>query len=220
MQRIQSAEAADTISNNPRPMGGGGYPGGYPGRYPGGGYPGGYPPGGYPPGAGYPYPDEVPRGGGKDIAGDPKMQPLIHPSELITVDLPNPKQEVDVTDDTFHKLMLYTDGRQVPAKQTDPANVVVAAHWSGDQVITDEKSPLGGKLTRTFELSKDGRRLYESLHIDYGKKPSISIRYVYDATSADVQSGETEADPDRPTLKRNPDSEDGGSAPIAPDGRH
>jgi hypothetical protein len=138
------------------------------------------------------------------------MQPLLHPSELITVDVKNP--EVDVTDDSFHKLAIYTDGRQIP-KQTDDAHQEVVAHWSGSQLVTDEKSPLGGKLSRTYELSKDGHRLYESLHIDNGKSGSISIRYVYDATSTDVQSGDQEADPDRPMLKRHSDSDgsNGGS---------
>jgi hypothetical protein len=200
-QRVRAAESADTINSNNRPRTG--YPGGYPGRYPGG-----YPPGGYPPmGGGGPYPDEIPRGA-KDIAGNPKMQPLIHPSELLSVDLKNP--EVDVTDDNFHKLILYTDGRQLP-KQTDNSHLEVIAHWSGSQLVSDEKSPLDGKMSRTFELSKDGHRLYESLHIDNGKSAAISIRYVYEATNSEPQSGDQESDPDRPVLKRH--SDDGSNSP-------
>ena len=58
---------------------------GYPRRYPGGGYPGG----GYP-GGGYPYPGgggSRPQYSGPDIAGNPKMQPLINPPGSLTVDL-------------------------------------------------------------------------------------------------------------------------------------
>ena len=130
------------------------------------------------------------------------MQPLLHPPELITVEVKTP--EVDFTDDNFHKLILCTDGRQLP-KQADDANLQVLAHWSGSQLVSDEKSPLGGKMSRTFELSRDGRKIYESLHIDNGKSSSISIRYVYDATNADAQGGEQDADPERPVLKRHSD---------------
>ena len=181
---------------------GGGYPGGYPGRYPGGGYPGNGPMGG-----GYPYPGDggpygVPRGGGKDIAGNPKMQSLIHPSESLNIDLKNP--EVDVTDDQFRKLTLYTDGRQLQ-KQTDENHQEMAAHWNGSQLVSDEKSPLGGKMSRTFELSADGRRFYETLHIDNGRSKTPMVnRYAYDAASSDAHSVQ-ESDPNRPVLKRHSD---------------
>ena len=79
--------------------------------------------------------------------------------------------------------------------------------------MSDEKSPLGGKMSRTYELSKDGRRLYESLHIDNGRSGSISIRYVYDATATDIQERRQEADPDRPMLKRNSDSDESRRSP-------
>ncbi len=175
----------------------GGNVGGYPGRYPGG-YPGGYP------GSG----GRMPQNTGQDIADNPKMQPLIHPSETLTVNLKN--SEVDVTDDQFNKLILYTDGRQLP-KPTDSTHQKVAAHWNGSQLVSDEKSPLGGKMSRTFELSQDGRKLYETLHIDNGRaKTPLVIRYVYDISNSHMQSGQ-DSDPDRPVLKRN--SEDGDSSP-------
>jgi len=133
------------------------------------------------------------------------MQPLIHPGDSLNVDLKNP--EVDVTDDQFRKLTVYTDGRQLQ-KSTDNNNQEVTAHWNGSQLVTDEKSPLGGKMSRTFELSGDGRRLYETVHIDHGKRPAIVIRYVYDPSNADVQSGLGTDDPDRPVIKRHSDDSD------------
>jgi hypothetical protein len=130
------------------------------------------------------------------------MQSLIHPSESLSIDLKNP--EVDVTDDQFRKMTLYTDGRQLQ-KQTDENHQEMAAHWNGSQLVSDEKSPLGGKMSRTFELSTDGRRFYETLHIDNGRsKTPMVIRYVYDAASSDVHRVQ-EADPDRPVLKRHSD---------------
>lgn len=197
--------ADDSGGATPRPVGGG-----YPGGYPGGGYP--YP-GGYP-GGGYPYPGGgVPEISGRDLADNPKLQPLINPSHDLTIDLKssaavgaqnNVPAEVDITDEDFNQLVLYTDGRQLPKQQTNTNNRdEISAHWNGTQLASDEKSPLGGKLTRTYELSKDGRQLYETIHIDHGKKTPIVIRYVYDATSTAVEPGD--ADPNRPVLKRRAD---------------
>ena len=133
------------------------------------------------------------------------MQPFIHPPDIMDIDIKNP--EVDVTDDHFKKLIIYTDGRQLP-KKIDEDHPEIVAHWSGSQLVSDEKSPLSGKMSRTYELSGDGRRLYETVHIDHGKRPAIIIRYVYDATNSDVQSGLGTDDPDRPVIKRHSDSDD------------
>lgn len=106
-------------------------------------------------------------------------------------------------------MILYTDGRQL-AKQTDASRQEILGHWNGGQLVSDEKSPLGGKMSRTFELSSDGHKLYESLRIDNGKsKTPLTIRYVYDATNADAGTVQ-EADPNRPVLKRHDDA--GGSS--------
>src|ERR1700689_3096503 len=125
------------------------------------------------------------------------MQPLLHRSNWLTIDLKDP--EIDFTDDESHKLILYTDGRHWP-KSTDTNNQEVAAHWDGSQLVSDEKSPLGGKMYRTFELSRDGRQLFETLDIADGRSYTpITIRYVYEIAS------EQDSDPNRPVLKRNPD---------------
>jgi len=66
----------------------------------------------------------------------------------------------------------------------------IAAHWNGSQLVSDEKSPQGGKMSRTFELSKDGRQVYETISIERGKnRGSLSVRYVYD-TARFEQSAE------------------------------
>lgn len=217
-QIVRDAEppSSGTTGGNPGGAPGGGYPGGgYPGGgYPGGGYPGGgYPGGGYPgggyPGGGYPgggrrggYPSGGQQNTGQNIEDNPRMQPLIHPSALLTIELKNP--EIDVTDDDLHKLSLYTDGRKLQ-KSKDNSDQEVAAHWAGSQLVSDEKSPLGGKMSRTFELSQDGRQLFETLHIANGRSDTpIIIRYVYDIAGSDTKS-EQDSDPNRPVLKRNPD---------------
>jgi hypothetical protein len=213
-QRIRAAESSNSGTAGGYPGGGnpgGGYPGGgYPGGgYPGGGYPGGgYPGGGYP-GSGYPgggrrggYPSGGQQNTGQDIEANPKMQPLIHPSGLLSIELKSP--EIDVTDYDRHKLSLYTDGRKLQ-KSKDNSDQEVAAHWDGSRLVSDEKSPLGGKMSRTFELSHDGRELFETLHIDNGgSNTPIFIRYVYDIASSDSENNQ-DSDPNRPVLKRNPD---------------
>lgn len=209
-QKVRAAESSNSGTTGGYPGGnypGGGYPGGPGGGYPGGGYPGGGYPGGGNPGGGRR--GGYPSGGGpygqntnQDIEANPKMQPLIHPSGLLDIELKSP--EIDVTDDVFHKLILYTDGRKLQ-KSKDDANQEAAAHWDGNHLVSDEKSPLGGKMNRSFELSRDGRELYETLHIDNGRSDTpITIRYVYDIASSDTENDQ-DSDPNRPVLKRNPD---------------
>ena len=132
------------------------------------------------------------------------MRSLIYPAESLAVDLKNP--EIDVTEDQFRKLALYTDGRQLE-KSIDENYQQIAAHWNGSQLVSGEKSPLGGKMSRTFELSQGGRQLYETLHIGNGRSSTpLVIRYVYDiATNSEIKNSE-DSDPNRPTLKRHPDA--------------
>jgi hypothetical protein len=207
LQIVRTAEHS-TRTDNPTNSPGGNYPGG---GYPGGGYPGGgYPGGGYPGGGpGSPNASPFPRQGGpsgrrsgSDIEDNPKVQPLLHPSNTLSFGLKDP--EVDVTDDHLNQLVVYTDGRQLQKKSYNNREEVLG-HWSGTELVSDEKSPLGGKMSRTFELSQDGHKFYETLHIDDGRsKTPIVIRYVYDATASDAPVSEA-PDPDRPVLKRNSD---------------
>ena len=127
----------------------------------------------------------------------------MYPGESLSVELKNP--EVDITDDQFRKLLLYTDGRQLQ-KPTDSRREEVAAHWEGSRLVSEEKSPLGGTMSRTFELSQDGRQLYETLHIDNGRaRAPLIIRYVYDAATNFEAGHSADSDPSRPTLKRHSD---------------
>jgi hypothetical protein len=89
--------------------------------------------------------------------------------------------EVDSTDDRTNKLVFYTDGRKIQ-KSKDNSLKQISAHWNGSQLVTDEKGPQGRKMSRTLELSSDGRQFYETWHIENGRSGSpLVIRYVYDA---------------------------------------
>ncbi|MBZ5697891.1 MAG: hypothetical protein LAN18_05030 [Acidobacteriia bacterium] len=170
------------------------------GGYPGGGYPGG----GYPGGGGGAY-------GGRDLENNEKIQQLIRPASSLSFVLKN--AEIDVTDDQYHKLVFYTDGRQLQ-KHKDNSYQEIAAHWNGSQFVSDEKSPQGGKMSRSFELSQDGRQFYETLHIDRGKsRGPLVVRYVYDvANSQNARTGQ-DADPNQPVLRRHSDDSNRVSSP-------
>jgi hypothetical protein len=134
---------------------------------------------------------------------------LIRPASSLSFSLKN--AEIDVTDDEYRKLVFYTDGRKLE-KPKDDSYQEIAAHWNGSQLVSDEKSPEGGKMSRTFELSQDGRQVYETLHIDRGKsRGPLLVRYVYDATNPQNAHSGHDSDPDQPVLKRHPDDSNSSS---------
>jgi hypothetical protein len=179
--------------------GGGGYPGG---GYPGGGYPGGgYPGGGYPGGGG----GNGRGNSGRDTETDERLEQLVRPSRSLSFAIKSADAEVEVTDEHYNKLALFTDGRKLQKPKEDSYQEI-AAHWEGTRLVTDEKTPQGSKMSRTFELSVDGRQFFETLHIDRGKsKGLLTIRYVYDVLSASAPP-DHKPDPDQPVMKRHTDS--------------
>jgi hypothetical protein len=123
-------------------------------------------------------------GSGRGMGGDvsettQQMGELVRPSSAQTIELMD--AEVDATDDRDAKLEFFTDGRKIQ-KSKDDSVKQISAHWDGSQLVTDEKGPQGRKMSRTLELSSDGRQFYETWRIENGRSGSvIVIRYVYDA---------------------------------------
>jgi hypothetical protein len=155
-------------------------------RSSGGSGPGGGPGGGPRVGVGYPYPGGGPNGpyGGRSRGEEEDdrsqaIEEFVRPAFAQTIDL---KQgEVDTTNEQDTKLVIYTDGRKLP-KQKSNAPEAILAHWDGAKLVTDEKAPQGRKASRTFELSFDGKQIYETWRVEGRKTGSeIIIRYVYDA---------------------------------------
>jgi hypothetical protein len=124
-------------------------------------------------------------GGGNDNEADrEKMQQVLDPSRALTLAEAKKDIEVDLFDDQQHKTAIYTDGRKLQ-KSKDSNNQEIVAHWDGNRLVTDEKTPSGKKMSRTYELSYDGTQLYETLKVTRGRSDStISIRYVYDQAGA------------------------------------
>jgi len=155
-----------------------------------GGGPGGGSGGGGRVGIGFPYPGSGGGGngpyggGGRGMGGDTSettehMRELVRPDFSQTIELKD--TEVDSFNDHANKLVFYTDGRKIQ-KSKDDSLQQISAHWNGSQLVTDEKGPQGRKMSRTLELSSDGRQFYETWHIENGRSGSpLVIRYVYDA---------------------------------------
>jgi len=126
------------------------------------------------------------RGGASDEEQQ-RVQDVVMPANSLTLAQKEPKDpEVDVTDDQNRKRALFTDGRKVQKPDAkDDSYDEIAAHWDGSRLVTDEKSPHGGKMSRTFELSYDGAALYETIHLMMGRSNTpLDIRYVYDPAPA------------------------------------
>jgi hypothetical protein len=142
----------------------GGNSGGGHGRM-GGGYPGGGH-GGYG------------RRGGESDEERQKMREFFTPAKAITLSMTG--AEVDLMDDRDRKRAFMTDGRKLK-KSKEENYQEIAAKFDGKRLVTDEKNPRGGKMSRTFELSSDGRELYETLRMTTGRNNTpFVIRYVYD----------------------------------------
>ena len=118
------------------------------------------------------------RGGGESDEARQKMRELFTPAKAITISMTG--AEVDLVDDRQRKRAFMTDGRKLK-KSKDENYQEIAAKFDGNRLVTDEKDPRGNKMSRTFELSSDGRQLYETLHMVSGRSNSpLVIRYVYD----------------------------------------
>ena len=91
--------------------------------------------------------------------------------------------EVDVTDDQGRKRIYLTDSRK-PQKSKDANYQESSAHWDGARLVSEEKGLHGGRITRTYELTPDGKQLNESVRLDNTHTGLITVRYVFDLTSA------------------------------------
>jgi len=126
------------------------------------------------------------RGGGGNESDEDRerMQEVVNPTRALTVAEAKKDVEIDLFDDQERKTAIFTDGRKLE-KTKDSTTQEIAAHWDGNRLVTDEKTPKGQKMSRTYELSYDGTQLYETLRLTRGRSNSqISIRYVYDQAEA------------------------------------
>ena len=123
------------------------------------------------------------RRGGQENDSDQErqgMHELLNPARSLFLGEARKDAETDLFDDQDRKRAFFTDGRKLQ-KSKDDKYQEIAAHWDGTRLVTDEKSPRGGKMSRVFELSPDGKQLYETLHLTTGRSNTpVVIRYAYD----------------------------------------
>jgi hypothetical protein len=95
--------------------------------------------------------------------------------------------EFDLVDDRGRKQILYTDSRKLHKSKDDKLQEF-AAHLDAGRLVYAEKRPPHATVTRTFELSPDGRQMYETTEIDNGSLAvPVDVKYVYDAAPASAQ---------------------------------
>jgi hypothetical protein len=124
---------------------------------------------------------------GQNQQDNQRIQALIAPPMSMNLAQKEPNgPEVDMVDNQNDQIVFFTDGRKLE-KSNDPSKQEIAAHWDGNRLVTDEKNPRGGKLTRTYELSYDRTQLYETVSFNMGRSP-VSIRYVFDETAGQGQA--------------------------------
>jgi len=143
--------------------------------------------GGYPGGGGY---GGRRMGGGQGMREEDRqwMQEVMNPPNRLTLAEAKKDVEVDSFDDRERKRAFFTDGRKLQ-KSKDANYQEIAAHWDGTRLVTDEKNPRGGKMSRTYELSYDGTQLYETLHMTVGRNNTpLVIRFVYDQAPRSTRS--------------------------------
>ena len=88
---------------------------------------------------------------------------------------------VELFDDREHRRMFYTDGRKLQ-KSKGPDYEEIAAKWDGTKLVTDEKGAHNGKISRSYEVSSDGKQLIEMVHVSDSKgNHPATVQYVYDA---------------------------------------
>jgi hypothetical protein len=136
---------------------------------------------------GFPIGSHGGRRGGESVEERQRMESAISPANSLTLAQKDPKDpEVDLTDEQSRKRALFTDGRKLQKPDSkDDSYQEIAAHWDGSRLVTEEKSPRGGKMSRTFELSYDGAQLYETLRLTTGPSNTpLDVRYVYDPVSS------------------------------------
>jgi len=129
----------------------------------------------------------VPWAAMENTAGIEAERATIAPANSLTLAQKDPKNpEVDLTDDQNRKRALFTDGRKLEKPDSkDDSYQEIAARWDGSRLVTDEKGPRGGKMSRTFELPYDGAQLYETIRLTVGRSNTpLDLRYVYEPVSA------------------------------------
>jgi hypothetical protein len=160
--------------------GGGGYGGGHHGGgggYGGGGYGGGHRGGGgYGGGGG--------RGGasgsGSDASRGASRPSLRPPAEMAVTQI---EPDVVVVEPEAQIRTLHPDGHKYKS-ETDGTEV--QARWEKGQLLVETTTPRGSKVTETWSVSPDKRRLIVTRKIESQWMSGVTVKTVYDSGTAEA----------------------------------
>jgi hypothetical protein len=155
-----------------RGHGGGGF--GPPGGHRGGGGAGGYGP---PPGGGGGW------HGGRGASDTSERERLFNPPAEITVTHLEPEISVVETEGRIRNL--HPDGKKYKA---EGGEAEVKTRWEGKALVVETSGERGGKVTETWTLDPEKRRLTILLRLERPSWPEVSLRRVYDAEAAPSSS--------------------------------
>jgi len=162
----------------------GGWNGGMGGMGGGGGYGGGHHHGGEGEGGGRPPGDAEGEGrGGGDSTRAPALNDVTRPPMTILV---------EKTDSTIvlseraraHEVLTFGDPT-ITGAAIEPDVPHAHAKWRGHTLVSERAGPRG-KITRTFELTKDGKQLIITTHREGSDgRPPLDFKRVYDHYTGD-----------------------------------
>lgn len=75
--------------------------------------------------------------------------------------------------------VVHPDGVERQSRLEGLGNVRVKSRWKGERLVVERRLDSGAKITETFELATEGRRLYVTTRIS-GIPRKIEFRRVYD----------------------------------------
>lgn len=113
------------------------------------------------------------------------MQDLIEPATSLT--FTQKEGEVDVTDEQGRKRVFFTDAR-TPQKPTGENYQEATARWDGTRLVSHGTGLHGGDISRSYDITTDGKQLEESVVLTNAHLGAVTIRYVFDIVPAPAKS--------------------------------
>jgi hypothetical protein len=109
-------------------------------------------------------PEDDPRGGQKT-------------AQPVSLTITQTEAEVVVEEKPGSTRSVYPNGKTYKA---DEGASDVRTTWKDGALVTEKKNVQGWRMTETWRLSPDGKRLQMDLRVEGGKRPRMSIKRVYD----------------------------------------
>ena len=117
-------------------------------------------------------------------AADPMMRSLARPPLTMLVEQTDSTIVLSERGQTIEVITL--GNAATAASAVEPEAPHVQAKWRGADLVAERTSDRGGKMTQTFELSKDAKRLIVITHRDSrGERPALDLKRVYDHYEGD-----------------------------------